>query len=240
MNTVRFRRALLLVSLLAGARLGWAQSDMRGHWSGALETPAGSIVVEVDLDKTANGWIGSVSIPAQNASGLPLEGISFSDGKGTFRVKGAPGDPTFTGTLSADGKILEGQLVQGPATLLLKLTRTGEAKVEVLKPSAPVAPEFVGTWEGMLAAGAGLRLVLTIANGKDGSEAVLVSVDQGTRISVSAITQKGKNLTLQVNAVGGGYDGAISEDGTRLTGTWTQLGNSLPLELKKAAPAARQ
>lgn len=237
MITVRSRSALAIFSWLAGATLAFAQSDMRGHWSGAVDTPAGSITMEVDLDKPADGWIGSIGIPAQNAAGLPLDAISFSDGKGTFRIKGAPGDPTFTGTLSADGKTLDGQLAQGPVTLPLKLSRTGEAKVAVPKPSPPVTAEFVGSWEGTLEGGAGqLRLVLTISNGKNGAEAVLVSVDQGNaRIPASGITQNGKKLTIQVNGVGGAYEGELSDDGTQLKGTWTQMGNSLDLTMKKSA-----
>lgn len=211
-----------------------AETDMRGHWSGSLESPAGSIAIEVDLDKADSGWIGSISIPAQGASGLPLDQISFNSGKASFHLKGVPGDPTFTATLSADGKVLEGNFVQGGASQPLKLSRTGEAKVEVPKPSPPVAPQFVGTWEGTLQAGADLRLVLTISNGKAGAEATLVSVDQGNaQIPVSAIAQKETKLTLQVNAVAGSYEGEINKEGTELNGTWTQAGNSFPLTLKK-------
>jgi uncharacterized protein len=108
--------------------------------------------------------------------------------------------------------------------------------VEIAKPSPAVAPEFVGTWEGTLEAGAALRLVITITNGKSGAEATLVSVDQGNaQIPVSAITQKDSKLTLQVNAVSGSYDGEINKPGTELNGTWTQAGNSFPLQLKKKA-----
>lgn len=225
--------AVWLAGCFAGMTLS-AQTDMRGHWTGSLQSPAGSLGIEVDLDKADTGWIGSISIPAQGASGLPLDAISFSAGKGSFHLKGVPGDPTFTGTLSADGKLLQGDFVQGGASQPLKLSRTGEAKVEVPKPSPPVAPQFVGTWEGTLQANADLRLVLTITNGKAGAEATLVSVDQGNaQIPVSGIAQKDAKLSLQVNAVGGGYEGEINKEGTELNGTWTQAGNSLPLQLKK-------
>jgi hypothetical protein len=210
-----------------------AQSDMRGHWSGNLDTPGGALGMEVDLDKTASGWIGSISIPAQGASGLPLDAIAFSGGKGSFHIKGGPGDPGFTGTLSADGKSLEGTFSQGPASLPLKLTRTGEAKVETPKASPAVAAEFLGTWEGAIQPG--LRVVLTISNGKAGAEARMVSPDQGNaEIPVSAIVQKGAKLTLEVKAVGGGYEGEINKERTEFNGTWTQLGNSAPLQFKKA------
>ncbi len=210
-----------------------AQNDMKGHWSGNLDTPGGALAVEVDLDKTPAGWIGSISIPAQGASGIPLEAVTFNDGKGSFHIQGGPGNPGFTGTLSANGKSLEGTFSQGPSSLPLKLTRTGEAKVEIPKASPAVAAEFLGTWEGAIQPG--LRVVLTISNGKAGAEALMVSPDQGNaRIPVSAITQKGTKITLDVKAVGGGYEGEINKEGTEFNGTWTQLGNSAPLQFKKA------
>lgn len=231
-SQVRHAVAACLWIACAGALS--AQSDMRGHWSGKLDTPGGSLGMEVDLDKTANGWIGSISIPAQGAAGIPLDAVTFNDGKGSFQIKGAPGTPTFAGTLSADGKSLEGTFSQGTASLPLKLTRTGEAKVELPKASPPVAAEFLGTWEGAIQPG--LRVVLTISNGKAGAEALMVSPDQGNaQIPVSAVTQKGTKLTLEVKAVGGGYEGELNKEGTEMNGTWSQLGNSTALQFKKSA-----
>ena len=217
-----------------------AQNDMRGHWSGTVDSQVGAVAIEVDLDKTANGWIGSVSIPAQGASGIPLDGITFADGKGAFHFKGGPQAPGFAGTLSADGKTLDGTFGAGPQSFPLKLNRTGEAKVELPKASAAVAAEFVGTWEGTINFGAPLRVVLTISNGKDGAEAQIVSLDQGNaQIPVSAITQKGTKLTLEVKAVGGGYEGEMNKESTQIDGTWTQVGMGTPLLLKKAAAPAK-
>jgi hypothetical protein len=239
MDTSQVKSAAVAFLWLACAGVVSAQSDMSGHWTGNLTTPAGPVGVEVDLDKTASGWIGSISIPAQGASGIPLDPVSFNDGKGSFHIKGAPGDPAFAGTLSADGNTLDGTFSQGPNSLPLKLTRTGEAKVDLPKASPAVAAEFLGTWEGAITPT--LRVVLAISNGKAGAEAQLVSPDQGNaQIPVSAITQSGAKLTLQVSAVNGGYEGEINKEGTELNGTWTQLGRSTPLQFKKAsAPAAK-
>jgi hypothetical protein len=240
MNTGRVKNAVAACLWIACAGALSAQSDIRGHWSGTIDTPAGAVGMEVDLDKTASGWIGSLSIPAQGASGLPLEAISFQDGKGSFKIKGGPGDPGFIGTLSADGKVMDGNFTQGPASIPLKLTRTGEPKIEVPKPSPPVAAEFLGTWEGAIDFGATLHVTLKISNGKDGGEALMVSPDQGNaQIPVATITQTGTKLSLNVKAVGGGYEGEISQDGTQITGTWTQLGMSTPLIFKKAAAPAK-
>jgi hypothetical protein len=220
---------------MAGALSVWAQDGPRGHWSGTVEVPDHPLVMEVDLEKGANGWIGSVSIPAQNASGIPLDAITFSNGKCTFRLKGAPGDPTFAGTLSADGKTMAGDFTQGPGSMPAKFTRTGEPKVEEVKASPAVAKNFLGTWEGALE-GPGLHLVLKVSNEASGAKAVLISVDQGgAEIPVNAIDQKGSKLKLLVTMVGGTYDAEIDKEGSELSGTWTQGGNGIPLKLKKAA-----
>ena len=105
-----------------------AQDGPRGHWSGSVEVPNQSLAMEIDLDEGPNGCVGSASIPAQKASGIPLDAIAFSNGKWTFRIKGGPGAPTFTGTLSADGKTLAGDFTQGPGSFPFKFTRTGDPK----------------------------------------------------------------------------------------------------------------
>jgi hypothetical protein len=233
MNTAIKRFSALL---MAGALSICAQNGPRGHWRGSVEIPGNSLDMEVDLDQVKSDWIGSISIPAQNASGIPLDAISFTNGKCTFRIKGAPGDPTFTGALSADGKTLSGDFTQGPGTFPFKFTRTGDAKVEIPKTSPTLAKEFVGNWEGTLEVGQSLRLVLKMSNDAGGAKAVLVSIDQGgAEIPVSAIDQKDSKLTLSVNMIGGRYEAEINKDGSELNGTWSQAGNDLPLKLKKSS-----
>jgi hypothetical protein len=231
------RSALWLgVLILAGS--AWAQDGAKGHWSGAIEVPGNTMAVEIDLDKTANGWIGTLGIPSQGSSGMPLEAIAFQNGKWSFRIKGVPGEPTFTGTIAEDGKTMAGDFTQGPGVMPFKLTKTGEPKIEVAKPSPPVAKEFVGTWEGALEVGQTLRLKLKIANGDAGATATLISLDQGgVEIPATSITQKDAKLSLTVKMVNGGYEAELNKDGTELSGTWTQNGNALPLKLKKAGGA---
>jgi len=223
--------ALLMVSVLSV----WAQDGPRGHWSGSVDVPNQALVMEVDLDKGPDGWIGSISIPAQNASGIPLNAISFASGKVTFHIQGAPGDPTFTGNVSEDGKTLAGTFTQGPGSFPFQFSRTGDPRVDQAKASPAVTKDFLGTWEGTLE-GPGLRLVLKMSNEAGGAKAVLISLDQGgTEIPVSAIEQKDSKRTLTVKMVGGSYAAEINKEASELNGTWTQGGNGLPLKLKKTA-----
>ena len=161
----------------------------------------------------------------------------FADGKWSFTIAAGPGNPKFTGALSADGKKMTGDFSQGSASFPFSLTRTGDPKVETPKSNPAVAKEFLGTWNGTLEAGQSLRLMLKIENVDTGGKATLTSVDQGGAvIPVSEIQQKDANLTLLVSMVNGDYKAEISKDGTELNGTWSQNGSSFPLKLTKKAP----
>jgi hypothetical protein len=214
----------------------FAQTNIRGHWAGDIETPGGKVTLEVDLDQGLSGWIGSIAIPAQAVSGVALDGITFRDGKAVFRIRGAgSGAPAFRGTLSSDGQSLTGEFAQGATFTPLKLVRTGEAKVEIPKASPAVGKELVGNWEGTIEAAVSLRVRLTLNNVFGSADATLVSLDQGeAKIPVSSVTQQGTKIRLKVDAVGGGYEGEISADGTQITGSWTQQGTSTPLVFRKA------
>ena len=212
-----------------------AQSDMRGHWTGSVD----SMGIEIDLDKAATGWIGSFSMPARGMAGIPLDSVIFADGKASFVIKGS--GQRFTGTLSTDGKTLDGAFASATDSHPAKLTRTGDARVEQPKPNPALAAEFLGTWAGTIQfdqlGGPPLRITVTISNGAGGAEAQVVSLDQGNaQLPVNAITQKGKKLTLEVKLAGGMYEGEINQAGTEIAGTWSQLGNSTALVLEKAAP----
>lgn len=225
-------RVLFGMVLIAAAL--WAQDGPRGHWTGSIDVPGHAAAVEIDLDTTAEGWVGSMAIPSQKASGIPLEAITFTNGECTFRIKGLPGEPTFTATLSADGLTLSGDFTENGESFPFKLSRAGAAKVEEIKRSPAVTREFLGTWEGTLVeAGAPKRMVLKLANDESGASAVLISPDDGAEIPVAAIEQKDAELTLSVNALGAEYWGEINKEGTQLSGSWTQSGNNLPLKFKK-------
>jgi len=229
-------RRTLCAALFAALTLSAQTKGLQGHWSGAIEVPNQALAVEVDLDQTTKGWIGAISIPAQNATGIPLDQISESSGKVSFHINAGAGGPTFSGTISEDGKTLSGDFSQAGNSMPFKLTRNGEAKVELPKASPPVGKEFLGDWEGTLEAGPQtLRLILKLSNGADGAKGTLVSIDQGgVEIPVTSIETAQTKLTLVVNAVGGGFKGEMNKEGTELAGIWSQGGAELPLKLKKS------
>jgi hypothetical protein len=96
-----------------------------GHWEGAIEVPGSPLEINVDLTVDEEGvWTGDISIPAQMAQDVPLVNVKV-DGKSVTFAMEVPGDPTFLGTLSEDGKTISGPFTQGGAELTFTLTRVG-------------------------------------------------------------------------------------------------------------------
>jgi len=97
-----------------------------------------------------------------------------------------------------------------------------------------------GTWRGTLGAGAGkLRLVLTLARSGNGAySGVIDSIDQGATIPIDKISTRADRVVLEVGRVGGAYEGVLSANDTRLSGTWKQQGVSQPLSFDKEKPGA--
>ncbi len=205
-----------------------------GHWVGTIEGPG--IEVEVDLGtKGADVWFGTFSVPAQGTRGLPLSDLSVKDNAVSFAIKGGPGNPSYSGTLSADGKMINGTWSQGGGSVPLNLAWKGEPKFEVPKKSTPITKDLEGTWEGALdVKGTVLRLVLKLANGPEGATGTMVSLDQnGVEFPVATITQEGPKLTLLITMISGTFAGELKD--AELAGTWTQGPLNLPLVFKRPA-----
>jgi hypothetical protein len=206
-----------------------------GHWVGSLEAGQ-SIGIEVDLaTKSGGAWYGTISIPIQGTRGLPLADLVVKGTTISFAIKGAPGDPNYSGTLAADGKTITGTFSQGGGSLPLTLERKGEAKFEVPAKSTPITNDLEGSWEGSLdVKGTVLRLVLKLANGPDGGTGTIVSLDQNNiEIPVATVTQTGSKVKLLITMISGTFDGELK--GGELAGTWAQGPLNLPLVFKRSA-----
>lgn len=141
----------LFFALLAGAVLPAAAADASGRWSGAIQIPGTELGVQVDLAAAEGGaWKGDIDIPQQNARDLPLENIKVDGSSVTFKIAGPPGDPTFTGTLAADGSKIEGQFTQNGQTFPFALERfsaTGPTDEELAAHLREYVPKILDTWK---------------------------------------------------------------------------------------------
>jgi hypothetical protein len=212
--------------------------DPSGHWEGTVQAPNAEVRIEIDLAKTGNGELaGTLATPAQNLKGLALANFAVKGRSVSFQVKGSPGERVFDGALSADGRSLSGDYTQVGYSMPFRLTRTGDARIEPVVRNAPIGKELEGVWNGALDVnGIQRRLVLTMSNLPDGTATgSILSVDEGLEIPITRIAQKASGLTLELDAVGGSYSGALNAEGTELVGTLTQGAASLPLTLRRPA-----
>jgi len=233
---------LLLATLLAAFVPGppaQAVAGPSGHWEGKIQIPEREMAFSVDLAPgSAGGWIGSLSVAGSTSIDVPLENITVSPATVKFTAA-LPGATTFEGTLAADGATLIGKVASQEGAVPFQLSRNGEAKVNVPPPSSASAKEFEGRWEGVVEAGGkAMRMVLTISAAPNGSvRAVLNNLDKGNvEIPASTVTIQGKQLELEIRAVGGSYRGTLGPGG-EIAGELAQQSVKLPLTFKRPVDA---
>lgn len=120
-----------------------------GLWEGVISFQHAQaeteIVVELARD-ASGGLVGLLDVPYQAAHGVPLREVKAEGSAVSFAEISQSGDrevrSTFRGTLSADGKTIRGDYVDGEknATHPFRLERKGDPGTEWKKPSveAPV------------------------------------------------------------------------------------------------------
>ena len=98
--------------------------------------------------------------------------------------------------------------------------------------------DILGDWKGKLEVnGAELRLVLHIAKAEDGGlKGTLDSVDQGANgIPVTSVTVQDSKMKFVAESIQASYAGKVNAAASAITGTWSQGGNSLPLNLERGS-----
>jgi uncharacterized protein len=112
-----------------------------------------------------------------------------------------------------------------------------QAKLPAPGPVAIAAKpaDVAGDWLGTLNInGANLRIVFHIKNAEDGLHATLDSPDQSARgLLISSVQVKDGVVKLEAARINGRFEGALREDLSTITGTWTQGPGSWPLEVKR-------
>lgn len=111
------------------------------------------------------------------------------------------------------------------------------SEATVQEPDAPTPADFAGNWMGTLDVGAAqLRLRFVFAEGDDGLTAEVFSLDQGNaRIPNASIVVSGATVTVSMSALGASYEGTLSAEDGKITGTLTQTGTSYPLVLERVS-----
>jgi uncharacterized protein len=111
--------ALLIASITTSSTLAaQAAPPCGGRWTGSIVLPDGKLDFELNFKLTAPGTCtGTISIPSQGASDVPLESVMMRADSASFVISQVPGEPTFKGARSADGQSMKGTFTQGPNSL---------------------------------------------------------------------------------------------------------------------------
>lgn len=92
-----------------------------------------------------------------------------------------------------------------------------------------------GSWMGKLSAdGMELRVVFNLKLvQKDSLTVTLDSPDQNAKdIPAGPVVVENQKVIIKAPGINGQYDGTVTSDST-ITGTWSQNGGTLPLDIKK-------
>jgi uncharacterized protein len=222
--------AFVVISTLAFAQ------DVTGDWNGKLNVNGGELRLVLHITKNADGRLkATLDSVDQGANGIPVSSISLKDSKLSLAVSAVNG--SYEGKVNSAVTEIAGTWTQG-ASLPLSFHRGVVA--EKPKPKPAKASGIDGDWFGTIDTGVGrLRVVLHILNTEDGLNATMDSLDQNAKgIPVTSITRSGTSLKFEIKTIGGSYDGAINPDRSAFTGTWSQLGKSFPLTLKRVKDAS--
>jgi hypothetical protein len=220
---MKLYRYSLIAMLLPGLPL-WGQF---GHWEGTVGPAGRESAVQIDLASVDGKLVGTISKPGEKLKGIPVKDITVEGGIIAFSARE---DQPFVGKVAADGKSIVGEVMVEGHEIPVNLTRTGDASIERSVWSTGAGKELQGTWNGTV--NGGVRVQLRLAT-RDGS---VVNVDEGgLEIPVSAFTQTGSNVTLDLKAIGASYTGTLNREGTELAGTLREGDRSVPLTFLKAS-----
>lgn len=219
----------VLLFTLAASTAAEAQT-IGGDWQGTLS--AGPVELRLVLHLTPdgkNGFTATFDSPDQGVKGLGVTSVTLVDSTLKFEVPQVRG--SYEGKVNADATAITGTWSQLGNTLPLNLSRAlaASAVKRIPKPS-----DIDGDWEGSVEAGAALRVVLHIQTFEDGMTASLDSPDQRMfGAPATSITRSETKVTFEMKQLAGSFSGTLDAGLTTIDGTWTQLGNSVPLVLKR-------
>jgi len=227
---------LILAILVATATLAGAQ-DITGNWQGTLSAGGAELRLVLHITKAADSSLTATldSIDQPGANGIPVSSIALKDSKLSLGVEKVHG--TYEGKVASDGKTISGTWTQAQAIPLEFKRLAAPIKTEH-KPAKP--SDIDGAWLGTLDLGSmKLRVVFHIVNTEDGLTATMDSPDQGANgLPTNSVTRDGSSLKIEIKSIGGAFEGKIAADLSSIDGTFTQLGNSHPLALKRVKDQA--
>lgn len=121
--------------LLFTTILSYSQ-DITGDWYGNLSAMGSEIGFVFQISKNGDTFSGTISVPQQNANGIPLSSVTLSEN--TLTIKFDPAGLTYSGKVN--NRQIDGTFSQNGMTFPMVLTREKPEAKKINRPQEPKAP----------------------------------------------------------------------------------------------------
>jgi hypothetical protein len=221
------------------------QPDIQGAWEGVVQTmPGTKLRVVLHVSATNGSYGATCDCIDTRAKDIPVDKFVYNYPSLEFESKGTGG--SYAGTFNAGADEVSGTWKQSAtaAPVVWKRTATADVIPELLAESDYTprgGSDLQGYWKGTLNAGwVEVQGAFKIAEPSDGKFAAEMDcIDQGLKnVVVSAVTYDKPDVRMEVGSVGAVFEGKLSSDGGKITGTWTQARVPIPLTIERADPKA--
>lgn len=110
-----------------------------------------------------------------------------------------------------------------------------------LKAQSPAALALEGHWRGLLDEKPDRPVVVEIRREADGRlrGSLAVLNQDNSSFTIDTIERDGARIRLVVGEAGGGFEGVLSSDGSKLTGVWSELAITTPLQLLRSSESSK-
>jgi pimeloyl-ACP methyl ester carboxylesterase len=172
---------LVVVAMAAGltsvaAQTAQTPGGIAGAWQGALDVAGARLTLRIVFTEGAGGFTGTIDIPEQGASGLPLRNVTSTGPAVRFELPAGPALAVFNGR--REGDAIEGDFTQGQASGRFRLTRVpGAAAAIAPSPPPPYREEEVTFANGSVTVAG----TLTIPPGRGPFPAVVMITGSGAQ-----------------------------------------------------------
>jgi uncharacterized protein len=208
---------------------------IEGNYSGTLQAGEAQLHLILHLTKSANGSL-RATLDSLDQSVYAIEASSISFSSSTLKLEVASVGAHFDGRVSADRQIIEGEWVQGNASLPLVFHRQA-ANSGVRKPSEAISP-VEGIWQtAMETHGLRLRYQLHVSHDSEGElVASLDNLDQSVigLPAVRVLLEADNAFHFEIPAVAGIFEGTFNPAKNTISGNWSQTGAEQQLGFKRS------
>jgi fermentation-respiration switch protein FrsA (DUF1100 family) len=199
-------------------------ATLEGRWTGSLEAGEAILHLVLHVSKAADGSLkATIDSLDQGVYGIEVTSLTQKGSILQFNVSSV--GASFEGKIAADRRTIEGDWMQGSASLPLIFHRQ-PAGAAAKNPSDSIA-SAEGAWQAALE-GNGMRLRLQLHVAHDDQKqlvAALDSPDQGVSgLPAVKVSQKAAAFHFEIPVVNGVYDGTLNATKLAITGTWAQNG----------------